>query len=73
MTTIQPFAAGSYRTDRTTSNLIDLKSRLDGLTTQLSTGRAAQTYGGLGAGRTTSLSAHAAISGPAYRFGRLRK
>ena len=60
--TIQPFAAGSYLADRNTASLVGLKSRLDALTTQLATGRAAETYGGLGAGRATSLSAHATIS-----------
>lgn len=59
---IKPFAAGSYVSDRTTSNLIGLKSRLDTLTAQLASGRAADTYGGLGAARTTSLDVHAAIS-----------
>ena len=59
---IQPFAAGSFQADRTTASLVGLKSRLDALTTQLATGRAASTYGGLGAARTTSLSAHATIS-----------
>lgn len=62
MTTIQPFAAGSYASDRNTASLITLKSRLDGLTTQLATGRAADTYGGLGSARTSSLSARATIS-----------
>jgi flagellar hook-associated protein 3 FlgL len=62
MTTIPSFAAGSFVTNRTTTNLVNLKSQLDGLSTQLSTGRAAETYGGLGAGRSTSLSAHATLS-----------
>ncbi len=60
--TVQPFAAGSYLTDRTTTNLVGLKSRLDTLSRQLATGRAAETYGGLGVGRSASLSAHATIS-----------
>lgn len=59
---IQPFAAGSFSADRTTANLVGLKSRLDGLATQLANGRAATTYGGLGGSRTTSLSGHATIS-----------
>ena len=62
MTTISNFAAGSYRTNRTTDNLLTLKGQLDTLTNQLASGRTADTYGGLGAGRTTSLSAHATIS-----------
>lgn len=62
MTTIRPFAAGSYTATRNTQQILDLKSQLDTLTTQLGTGRAAETYGGLGAGRTTSLSARATVS-----------
>lgn len=62
MSTISNFAAGSYRTSRTTDNLLTLKSQLDTLTTQLASGRSAETYGGLGSGRTTSLSAHATLS-----------
>ncbi|WP_336486513.1 flagellin [Methylobacterium nigriterrae] len=62
MSIIQPFAAGSYATGRNTANLVNLKSQLDTLTTQLTTGRAAETYGGLGTGRSESLSAHAALS-----------
>ncbi|MET0257493.1 MAG: hypothetical protein ABW179_02845 [Methylobacterium sp.] len=62
MTSINSFAAGSYVSDRTAASLAGLKSRLDGLTTQLSTGRVADTYGGLGSARTASLSAHSAIS-----------
>lgn len=59
---IAPFNASTFRSDRNTANLVGLKSRLDTLTTQLASGKAATTYGGLGAGRTTSLSAHAALS-----------
>ncbi|GJE54390.1 MULTISPECIES: flagellin [Methylobacterium] len=62
MTSINTFAAGSYAADRTAASLAGLKSRLDGLTTQLASGRAAETYGGLGSARTSSLSAHATIS-----------
>ncbi|MEH3118015.1 MAG: hypothetical protein PGN25_10585 [Methylorubrum populi] len=60
--TITAFAAGTYRYDRQSASLVGMKDQLDGLARQLSTGRTAETYGGLGAGRTTSLSAHAAIS-----------
>ena len=62
MTSIRPFAAGSYTATRNTQQILDLKSQLDTLTTQLGTGRAAETYGGLGAARTTSLSARATVS-----------
>lgn len=60
--TISSFNASTYVADRNTANLVGLKSKLDKLTTQLSTGQAASSYGGLGSARTTSLSAHAALS-----------
>ena len=59
---ITPFAAGLIASNRQTATILAQKSQLDTLTTQLATGRTADTYGGLGSGRTTSLSAHAAIS-----------
>lgn len=62
MTTIAAFAAGTYRFDRQASGLVGMKSELDDLSRQLATGRTAETYGGLGPGRTTSLSARAGIS-----------
>lgn len=62
MTTIKPFAAGSYLTNRTASQLTTLKSQLNDLSTQLSSGLTAQTYGGLGSGRSTALSAQATLS-----------
>jgi hypothetical protein len=60
--TITPFAAGSYTTTLNTQRLLATKDKLDTLTTQLITGRVAETYGGLGASRTTSLSAHAQVA-----------
>ncbi len=60
--TISAFTAGTYVQDRNTANLVRLKSQLDTLSTQLTTGRAAETYGGIGSARTTSLSAHASLS-----------
>ncbi|GJD81885.1 hypothetical protein [Methylobacterium gregans] len=62
MSTIRPYAAGAYLTQRNTQQILDLKNQLGTLTTQLSTGRTAETYAGLGVGRTTSLTAHATIS-----------
>ncbi|KQO73209.1 hypothetical protein [Methylobacterium sp. Leaf88] len=59
---IAPFNASTYLGDRNTANLVGLKSRLDTLTNQLSSGKVGTTYGSLGTGRTTSLSAHAALS-----------
>ena len=60
--TITPFAAGSYTSTLNTQRLVAAKEKMDGLTTQLSTGRVAETYGGLGASRTTSLTAHAQVA-----------
>src|SRR3978361_2049873 len=62
MTTIPSFAAGSYIANRNTSNILNLKSQLDTLTTQLTTGRTGETYGGLGTGRSNSLGANATLS-----------
>ena len=62
MTTIRPFAAGSLATSRNTAQILGLKSQVGTLTTQLATGRTAETYGGLGTGRTTALSAQATLS-----------
>jgi flagellar hook-associated protein 3 FlgL len=62
MTTIRPYAAGAYVTQRNTQQILELKNQLGGLTTQLSTGRVSETYAGLGVGRTTSLTAHATLS-----------
>ena len=62
MTTIRPFAAGTYAATRNTSQILALKTQLGTLTTQLATGRTAETYGGLGTGRTTALSAQASLS-----------
>lgn len=60
--TIAPYAAGTAASDLNTRRLLGLKGQLDGLSTQLATGRVSETYGGLGAGRATSLSARAQIS-----------
>ncbi|MEH3145910.1 MAG: hypothetical protein PGN34_11305 [Methylobacterium frigidaeris] len=60
--TISPFAAGTYARDLNTSRLLDMKGQLDSLSRQLTTGRTSETYAGLGAGRTTSLTARSQIS-----------
>ena len=62
MTTITPFAAGSYLTNRTASNLSTLKNQLNDLSNQISSGLASQTYGGLGSGRSAALGAQATLS-----------
>lgn len=62
MTTIAPFAAGSYATTRTATQLTALKSQLTDLSSQLGSGLTAQSYGGLGTGRSSALSAQASIS-----------
>ncbi|MCJ2140719.1 flagellin [Methylobacterium sp. E-066] len=62
MTTISPFAAGSYVANRNTSQLLTLKNQLNDLSNQLSSGKVSQTYGGLGTGRSTALGAQATLS-----------
>jgi len=62
MTTITPFAAGSYVSNRNTSQLLTLKNQLNDLSNQLSSGQVAQTYGGLGTGRSTALAAQSTLS-----------
>lgn len=62
MTTITPFAAGSYLTTRNASQLAALKNQLNDLSNQVSSGKVATTYGGLGSGRSTALSAQATLS-----------
>ncbi|MGU3287329.1 flagellin [Methylobacterium mesophilicum] len=62
MTTISPFAAGSYVANRNTSQLLTLKNQLNDLSNQLSSGKVSQTYGGLGTGRSTALAAQATLS-----------
>ncbi|BCM83305.1 hypothetical protein [Methylobacterium indicum] len=59
--TIAPFAAGSAAADLNTRRLVAMKASLGTLSNQLSTGRTAETYGGLGSGRTQSLAARAQI------------
>ncbi|GJD49621.1 hypothetical protein OPKNFCMD_2354 [Methylobacterium crusticola] len=60
--TIAPFAAGTAASDLNTRRLVAMKAQLNDLSGQLGSGRTAETYGGLGAGRTASLGAHAQIS-----------
>ncbi|MGH1571634.1 flagellin [Methylobacterium sp. P31] len=62
MTTISPFAAGSYLTTRNAAQLTTLKNQLNTLSNQVSSGQVAQTYGGLGSGRSTVLAAQATLS-----------
>ncbi|TNC07859.1 hypothetical protein FF100_30920 [Methylobacterium terricola] len=60
--TIAPFAAGTAAADLNTRRLVDMKATLGTLSNQIASGRTADTYGGLGSGRTQSLAAHAQIS-----------
>nr|WP_083916330.1 flagellin [Methylobacterium sp. B34] len=62
MTTITPFAAGSYLTTRNANQLTTLKNQLNNLSNQVSSGQVSQTYGGLGSGRSTALAAQATLS-----------
>jgi flagellar hook-associated protein 3 FlgL len=56
-----PFAAGLARSSQNTELLGALKSRLDDLQRQLSSGKRAQTYGGLGAERVSALTFRAQL------------
>ncbi|KMO36189.1 flagellin [Methylobacterium aquaticum] len=60
--TIAPFAAGTAAADLNTQRLVAMKASLGTLSAQIGSGRTADTYGGLGGGRTQSLAAHAQIS-----------
>jgi len=60
--TIPPFAAGNYNTALNAQRLLASKSSLDALTTQMASGRTAETYGGLGSSRTLSLNANAQVA-----------
>ncbi len=62
MTTITPFAAGSYITNRNTSQLLGLKKPAQCPFETAFNGLTAQTYGGLGSGRSTALAAQATLS-----------
>lgn len=62
MTSISAFAPGNYLLNRTTSDLVALKSQLDTLSTQLTTGRVAETYATLGIARSDSLTARSILS-----------
>lgn len=59
---ISPFAAGSFATQVNADRLVAMKNQFTDLNRQLTTGKVAQTYGGLGLGRRTDLSAHAQIA-----------
>ncbi|TGE00040.1 hypothetical protein [Methylobacterium nonmethylotrophicum] len=60
--TIAPYAAGTAAADLNTQRLVAMKATLGTLSNQIATGQVSDTYGGLGTGRTQSLSAHAQIS-----------
>lgn len=60
--TITPYAAGTYLSAASGSRLTALRTRFDEGNRQLTTQKVAETYGGLGVGRMTSLSARAQIS-----------
>lgn len=67
--TISPFAPGLFSTQRASTMFVSMRSQLDDLQRQLATGRKAETYGGLGIGRTKSLDARAATSAIAGYLG----
>ncbi len=67
--TISSFAPGLYRSQRASTTFVSMRSQLDDLQRQLATGRKAETYGGLGLGRTKSLDARAGTSAIAGYLG----
>ncbi|PIT05985.1 hypothetical protein TSA1_09650 [Bradyrhizobium nitroreducens] len=62
MTSILTSVPGNYFLNRTTSDLLALRSQFDRLSTQLSSGRVADTYAGLGLARSESLDARSILS-----------
>ena len=63
MTTIYPsIPASSYPIGRSAADLMALKQQIDQLSSQLSSGRVGETFAGLGASRSDSLSARAMLS-----------
>jgi flagellar hook-associated protein 3 FlgL len=56
---IAPLVPGAFRFSQNTQSLRDTRAQLDDLQRQLVTGKKSQTFGGLGAGRITSLSMRA--------------
>lgn len=62
MTSLQALIPGNYFLNRTTSDLLALKGQLTALSTQLNTGRIAETYAGLGVARSDSLNARSVLS-----------
>lgn len=62
MTVIRPFAAGTAIAGQATQRLVDTRAKLEDLQRQLAEGRRAETYGGLGIDRRTSLDARAKLS-----------
>lgn len=63
MTISTSYAPGLYNTRRNSDLFVSLRGQLDDLQRQLSTGQRSTTYGGLGAGSTTSLNVRATLSG----------
>ena len=62
MSTISPFAAGTYTAMANASRAADMRSQFDRLALQLTTGKVSDSYAGLGIERRTSLDARAKIA-----------
>ncbi|MBR0856960.1 hypothetical protein [Bradyrhizobium liaoningense] len=63
MTPLPTVVPGNYFLSRTTRDLLALKDQINALSTQLNTGRVAETYAGLGIARSDSLGARSILSG----------
>lgn len=62
MSSIPAFSTAGYPFSRNVSDLLALGSQFKALSTQVSTGRVADTYGELGIRRSDSLSARTSLS-----------
>lgn len=60
--TISPFAPGAYGARLNSDRFVSMRSQLDDLQRQLATGQRADSYGGLGSGRRTSLDVRGRLS-----------
>ncbi|MGL5363421.1 MAG: hypothetical protein ACRDBH_11105 [Bosea sp. (in: a-proteobacteria)] len=59
---IDGFRPGSYRARQTSDQFVSSRAQLDNLQRQLATGKASESYGGLGIDRRISLDIHAKVS-----------
>ncbi len=62
MTSIPALSTSSYPLGRSAADLISIRGQIDSLSAQLSSGRIAETFGGLGIDRSDSLNTRAILS-----------